>query len=145
MYVFKDHQNITIKVYFSASKMSFPPDSPPLTSGGPGPVLHTYVFTDDNDISIKIITLVPPHKTYNFDGTKLLKDLPSLITSKLNRDTDVKVFSWHNDINNWRMIFQHSIFNGMLEEEQNIDTITIAEYFVDRTKKLKIIFVPKQK
>jgi hypothetical protein len=102
--------------------------------------MHQFVV--DGDISIKIITLVPPHKTYTFDGTKLFKDLPSLITSKLNPDKDVKVLRMHNGRN--EMLFERGIFKGTLKEDQNIQKITIAEYFKDKQNLIFVIYVPKQ-
>jgi hypothetical protein len=109
--------------------------------------MHQYVH---NIITIKILTLVPPHVLYDFggiilfskDGTKPLKDLPSLIISKLNTDMDVKVMSWHKGA--WRMLYERSIFKGTLKEGQDKDKITIAEYFEDHPNQLYVIKVPKQ-
>jgi len=137
MYIY---QNTTIKGIFGC-KMSIP-DSKTLTSVG-SPVLpasmRQYVH---NIITIKIITFVPSHVYYDFDGNELLKDLPSLIRSKLNPEMDVKVISWHKGA--WRMLYERSIFKGTLKEGQDKDKITIAEYFDDHPKELYVIFVPKQ-
>ena len=148
MYVFKDHQNITIKVYFSASKMSYP-DEPRLTSvngeaiNTPGS-LHQYVR---NTIEIRIITLTE-HYFIHIEQTKLLKDLPNEIKEKLNPDMDVKVF--RSIPSGWEQIFDKSgNFIGTLEEEeQNINTITIEDYLKDDSAsefKLLVVWVPRQK
>jgi hypothetical protein len=114
-----------------------------LTSVG-SPVLpasmHRYV---DNTIKIKIFTFVPPHVYYDFDGTKLLKDLPSLIRSKLKTDMDFNISIRRNGA--FQILFNRSILKGgTLKEDQDIDTITIAEYFDDKPKELYVILVPKQ-
>ena len=118
------------------------PDRKTLTSvGSPEEPasMHQYVH---NIITIKIMTLVPPHVSYDFDGTKPLKDLPSLIISKLNTYMDVKVMSWHKGA--WRMLYERSIFKGTLKEGQDKDKVTIAEYFEDHPNQLYVIKVPKQ-
>jgi len=145
MYIY---QNTTIKGIFG-SKMSIP-ESVSLTSDGSpesSASMHQYV---SKLITIKILTLVGSHVLYDFggiilfskDGTKPLKDLPSLIISKLYTDMDVKVMSWHKGA--WRMLYERSIFKGTLKEDQNIQKITIAEYFKDKLNQIFVIYVPKQ-
>lgn len=123
-------------------------ESPPLSAVGERATMHQYVL--DSQIEFQIITLVPPHLIYTFDGTKLLKELPNEIKEKLNPDMDVKVF--RPTESGWRQIFDRGNFLGTLKEEQNIDTITILDYFKDHPSseddiffKLLVVWVPRQK
>jgi len=117
------------------------PNRPFLTSVNEQASLRQYVR---NTIEIKIITLVG-HYEIHIEPTKLLKDLPNEIKEQLNPDMDVKVF--RPTESGWQQIFDKSgNFLGTLTEEQNINTIKIADYFKDHSAseiKLLVVWVPK--